>query len=98
MEVKAKEGEDSSKEAVTREAKYNRSWIGRSYYYYCHNNQRFLPTKWRVGVFIGNGEMETECLRLNLTSKIKYCNNDEFSLALCLLRVHDAIQKLQCFI
>jgi hypothetical protein len=49
------------KEEVTREAKYNRSWIGRSYYY-CHNKQTFLPLKWRFGEFIANGEMETECL------------------------------------
>jgi len=45
-------------------------------------------------VFIANGEMETECLRLNLTSEIKCFNNVRFSLTLFLLRVPDTIQKL----
>ena len=75
-----------------REVKYNRIWIGSSYYF--HNKRRFLPLKWRLGVFIANGEIQTECLRLNLTSKIKCCNNVEFSLPQCLLCVPDTIQKL----
>ena len=45
-------------------------------------------------MFIANGEMETECLRLNLTSKIKCCNNVQFSLTLFLLRVPNTVQKL----